>query len=187
MADRLTARQRRFCLAYVGEARFNAAEAARLAGYSPRTARSTACKLMQLPKVRAEIQRLMEEENERLGYSLTRVIREFVDIGVQADIARFITTDGEMVTNLDGLPTHLIKSFKTREFKGVITREIVLHDRVDALKTLLKSLGGINDRLEITGPNGGPIDLARFDPTTMSTPELEALVQRLQEMRRDRG
>jgi hypothetical protein len=57
-AVRLTGKQQKFCEKYVGEAKRNATEAARLAGYSDVSAGMIGCENLTKPKIIKEIQRM---------------------------------------------------------------------------------------------------------------------------------
>jgi hypothetical protein len=61
---RLTLKQRRFCQAYTGEAEGNGARAAELAGYASKrrdSLKENASRLLRMPHVRAEIDRICAE------------------------------------------------------------------------------------------------------------------------------
>ena len=65
-ADGLTVMQRRFIDAYMGPARYNATKAAKLAGYSQRTAYSIGHELKNKPHVRAAIDRRFAEHIRKI-------------------------------------------------------------------------------------------------------------------------
>ena len=67
----MTLRQRRFCHEYL--VRESAAAAAVCAGYSERTARSIAAENLTKPDIRAEIDRLIAADEERLAEKRQRV------------------------------------------------------------------------------------------------------------------
>lgn len=80
MAALENARHEAFCLAYLGAAGFNGAEAARLAGYSPKNARDTAHQLMQREDVRARLKELTDGVMDRLEISVDRIAEEYARI-----------------------------------------------------------------------------------------------------------
>lgn len=77
---KITDKQRRFIEAYCGEARFNKTEAARLAGYAPKSARKIGSDLYKTPHIRARIDEVLEENT----LSSTEVLRELTDVGMRA-------------------------------------------------------------------------------------------------------
>lgn len=74
--SKLNDKQERFVLAYIGEARFNGSKAARLAGYSERTAAVQAHDLLRKPNVRARIDAFLAEET----LTAREVLTELTDI-----------------------------------------------------------------------------------------------------------
>ena len=77
----LKPQHREFLRYYMGEARFNATQAAKMAKYSPRSAHTTAAKLLKRADIRAEIGRLQQSAtlDTELSYNDFRkeVISEF--------------------------------------------------------------------------------------------------------------
>jgi phage terminase small subunit len=63
-SPKLSAKQEAFVAAYLGSARRNASEAARMAGYSDRTAGSQGHDLLKKPEIQAEIQAWREEAKQ---------------------------------------------------------------------------------------------------------------------------
>jgi phage terminase small subunit len=78
----LTTKQLAFVRAYVGVANGCGAEAARIAGYSAKVANTTAAKMMKLPKVKAEIDRLRPKvrpdiaDPDEVRATLTAILRD---------------------------------------------------------------------------------------------------------------
>lgn len=86
-APTLTPKQRRFVDAYCGPARFNASEAARLAGYSETSAARIGYDLKKTPYIRARIDEILDAHTltePELLHELTdvamRELHEFVEI-----------------------------------------------------------------------------------------------------------
>lgn len=78
----LTVKQRRFIEAYCGEARFNKSAAARIAGYSPRSARDIGSELFRDPRIKARIDARLEQESLRdleVIHELTNVAMRGLD------------------------------------------------------------------------------------------------------------
>lgn len=77
--QKLSAKQQRFVDAYIGEARFNASEAVRLAGYATRNANDLGYQLRNTPHIRARIDELLEAHTLRS----TEVLRELTDVAMR--------------------------------------------------------------------------------------------------------
>jgi hypothetical protein len=60
---------------------------------------------------------------------------------------------------------------------GEFGDEYKIADRMDAVKTLAKALGMFKDRVEISGPEGGPVEVA--SPGARVADRLEQLRQKL--------
>ena len=145
---------------------WNAAEAARRAGYSERTARIQASKLLTKPNIQEEIQKRISEK----AMSADEVLLRLGDMA-RGDIGEFLSIGG-MSFDLSlkqaqelGI-THLIKRVKQRT---IITQkkdgdeeenhyiEIELHDSQSALVHLGKHHKLFTDKTEITGKDGNAI------------------------------
>ena len=72
---RFTVKQRLFIGFYLGAADFNAAEAARLAGYSLKTAREIGSENLRKPHIAREIERRLDEMGLSAGEILSRLGR----------------------------------------------------------------------------------------------------------------
>ncbi len=68
----LTTKQQQFCMEYLID--MNATAAARRAGYSERTAEQQGYQLLQKTSVKAEIQQLIDERNERVELEASDVV-----------------------------------------------------------------------------------------------------------------
>lgn len=74
----LTDKEYRFANYYLGEARFNATEAAKLAGYSERTARQQGSRLLTNVYIEKYIQSRSAEILDSFGVTQERILKEFV-------------------------------------------------------------------------------------------------------------
>jgi phage terminase small subunit len=72
----LKAKREAFVLAYIGEARFNASEAARIAGYAVESAGVEGCRLLKNARVRARI----DEHLEAMALGAKEVLAELTDV-----------------------------------------------------------------------------------------------------------
>lgn len=136
-----TEKQRRFCRYYVGKARFNATEAARLAGYKgdDNTVNSIGAENLAKPGIAAAIRALIAErampEDQALAMLSEHAMASPEDLlRIEED------DDGNAVAHID-LATakergilHLVRKIK----QGPHGLEVELHDAQAALKELLR-------------------------------------------------
>jgi len=87
---KLNRKHKRFCEEYLED--LNATQAAIRTGYSKKTARIHACKLLTNPNIQKEVERLMKLRSERTAISQDRVLRELAMIGF-SDIRNYVTID----------------------------------------------------------------------------------------------
>lgn len=73
---KLTPKQKKFCEAYLGEAKFNATKAAILAGYSEKTAGSTGYENLKKPEILA----YMRENQSSAGINEFQTLHELKDV-----------------------------------------------------------------------------------------------------------
>ena len=145
--DALTDKQRAFVLHYLRH--FNAAKAARDAGYSEHSDADIGWENLRKPDVAAAI----AEQLDRLGLTPERLKCELAEIAFDGDIAAFDQwVHGEK--SLDelqaaGFNTKLVKSLSETD-KG---RRVEVYSRVDAIKELVRVLGLITEhkRVEVSG------------------------------------
>lgn len=135
---KLTNRQQVFIAEYLRC--WNATDAARVAGYSKKSARQSAVANMANPSIKAVIER--EIQNKAMGAS--EVLARLSDMA-RANLTDVLTLDDEFDLTIarDSGKTHLIKSIRRREFTdkdGNTTRttEIELYDAQSALVQLGK-------------------------------------------------
>jgi phage terminase small subunit len=137
-------------------------EAYALAGFKP--SEQHACRLAKHGKVAARVSELHEAAAKRTGASIESVIAELLCIA-EADIGEAVEWNGETVTVLDSksLPQGVRRAIsevrKTRD--GVA---IKFHSKTSALEMLGRYLGMFRDRVEHSGPGGGPIETRELSP-----------------------
>jgi phage terminase small subunit len=149
---RLTKKQRAFIDAYL--VCWNAAEAARRAGYSERTARSIGSENLTKPDVAAEIEQRIKE----------RVMDTNEALAILGDIARGSMKDVLEFRDGMSLPlvritpenVHLVKDVEKGQM-GVV--RVKLEDRQSALDKILRANGAYVNRTEITGADGGDLTI----------------------------
>lgn len=175
----LTGKQQAFINAYLGEARFNATEAARLAGYdgNDATLAQIGYENLRKPEIAAEVQARMHEA----AMSANEVLSRLSDIA-RGKIADMVDDDGKFNLNLakQRQKDQLLKKLKVKRLSkkvdafteggedeketietSLVTEEVEfeMYSAHEALRDLGKFHKLFNDRQEIGGLNGGPIQI----------------------------
>lgn len=167
MADDLTGKQHAFILAYLGEAKFNATEAARRAGYKGNdvTLGQVGAENLKKPQIAEAIAAFWRAKAMPAEEVLSRLAEQ-----ARASLKPFTVMFGEDatidLTTVDAEANfHLIKKIKqkrrtygqgdsaTTEFET----EIEIHDPQAALVHIGRHHKLFTDRQEQTGADGGPI------------------------------
>jgi len=176
----LTAKQRRFVEEYLVD--LNATQAAIRAGYSKKTAQVQASRLLSNVMVLAAIQAAQERRSKRTEITQDMVLRELAKIGFSdirkivrwgntTMVATFNDAGEEVMETCHGLA--LIGADEIDDSTAAAIAEISegreglkikLHDKKGALVDIGRHLGMFKDKVEHSGPNGGPIPLM---PTTI--------------------
>jgi phage terminase small subunit len=147
------------------------ANAARRAGYSVKTAKEQGYQMAQRPQVRAAIDKAMAERAKRLDTQADDVLRE---------IARMAMFDPAHVTavtcpeDIALLPEDVRRAIVgwSWDRQGKFTVKLA---KEGALDMLGRHHGLFKDRVEHSGPNGGPIPVTGV---TMSDEQLAAIAAR---------
>ena len=135
-ARRLTTKQRLFILHYIGDARYNGAEAARMAGYAEGSARQTAHDLLSTPDIAARIR----AELSTRAIPAEAVLEELTDVAT-AEWRDFVTIRTNPKTGEE------------------IEVRMDLGSKVKALEVLAKAHGLLTDRVDISGSMTNTIEL----------------------------
>lgn len=139
-AERLDPKRAEFARQYLLD--YNAAAAARRAGYATGSAKVTACRMLADDLVQAEIQRLIAARNHRLDISADRTLRELAAIGY-ARMSDFYDAEGHAIP-LHLLPDHVvaaIQAVETTETDGKLRHKLRLVDRKGTLELLGRHQG----------------------------------------------
>jgi hypothetical protein len=129
-----------------------------------------ASKLMHDPVVAARIDEMRAAIGARAGIHAEYIQRQLLPI-VEANAQDLFTTTPDAtgagtrdtLRSISKLPRELaaaIKKIKCDPETGAVT-EIDLYGKIEAGALLLRSVGGLVDRLEATGKDGGPLEVAR--------------------------
>lgn len=181
----LTDKQRRFVDEYLVD--LNATQAAIRAGYSQKTAGQIGEQNLKKLEVAAAVQEAQAARAKRTEITQDMVLRELAKIGF-SDIRKIVRwgktelrvtdagdDDGEVTEAYHGLA--LVGADDIDDDTAAAISEISegreglkvkLHDKKGALVDIGRHLGMFKDRVEHSGPNGGPI------PTTPTVIELVA-------------
>lgn len=182
----LTDRQARFVDEYIVD--LNAKQAAIRSGYSKKTAEVQGSRLLSNAKVADAIAKRQKERGERTQLTADRVIKELGRIAL-GDIRSLFDERGNLrrPSELSADEAAMLSSVE------VVTRSIgdgqieYVHklkawDKVSALDKLMRHLGEYAaDKHEVTGKNGGPIELS----DTERAAKLSALLERARKRAND--
>lgn len=155
--NELNPKQQAFVEAYLQT--WNATRAAKMAGYSPKTAGSQGHELLKKPEIASRVRERMTENAMATDEVLARMAHHARgDIGELVDPA---TMTLDLKKAVEQGATNLIKKIKqttiTGDDKQTEIFEFEMYDAQAALVQLGKHLGLFSTRLEHTGANGGAI------------------------------
>ncbi|MFC2524999.1 MAG: terminase small subunit [Selenomonas noxia] len=165
---KLTPKQMRFVDEWLID--FNGKQAAIRAGYSAKTAEATAARLLRNVKVQAEISRRQKDLQRRTEVTQDRVVKELARVAF-ADATDYACIETYMYENKDGTlsPLQAVSPKDTGALsddqraaiagikQGANGIEIKLHDKIKALELLGRHIGMFNDKLSLSGSDGGPL------------------------------
>ena len=165
---KLTPKQMRFVDEWLID--FNGKQAAIRAGYSAKTAEATAARLLRNGKVQAESSRRQKDLQRRTEVTQDRVVKELMRVAF-ADMADYAQVRSYPVVNKDGIEVvkQLVTFTKTSALtddqraaiasikQGANGIEVKLHDKIKSLELLGRHIGMFNDKLSLSGTDGGPL------------------------------
>ena len=165
---KLTAKQIRFVDEYMVD--FNATQAAIRAGYKAKTAHVIGAENLRKPKIAEEIARRQKDLQRRTEVTQDRVVKELARIAF-ANIADYVHVETQTRTKDDGTETtyQIVVLSETEDLsvdqraalatvkQSVNGVEIKLHDKIKALELLGRHIGMFNDKLSLSGTDGGPL------------------------------
>ncbi len=166
----LTAKQRRFVEEYLVD--LNATQAAIRAGYSPKTANEQAARLLAKVSIQEAVQAAQATRSDRVQVDADYVLRRLLEID-QMDVLDIMGDDMSLKPVADWPPVwrrylsgfDLAEMFEgrgeDRDIVGIL-KKIKWPDKVRNLELLGKHVNvqAFRDRLEHSGPGGGPIPVA---------------------------
>lgn len=181
----LTPKQQRFVAEYLID--LNATQAAIRAGYSAKTANEQGARLLANVSVRHGLTDAMRARERRTNITQDRVLSELAKIGF-ADIRKVVSWGNTTLhekTGKDGVvemvPFHGLALIDSSEIddataaaisevsEGKEGLKVKMHDKKGALVDIGRHLGMFTDKVSVSGPNGGPLEVLNMTPA-----ELEA-------------
>ena len=136
----LTEREIMFCNYYLGECNKNATQAAIKAGYSERTAKTTAAKMLSKGNLQQYIAHKTQPVLEAMGMTTERMLQEWAMIAM--------SSPNEVIDNDSAIPIGWDVSHKFRTFEGQTISEkqvsFKTQSKVKAMEVLSEYLGIIN-------------------------------------------
>ena len=161
----------------------NATKAAKRCGYSRKTAYSQGQRLLKNVEIQKAIREGMEKRQERLEISADKWLREVAILGF-SDIANYITIDegGMIVAKMfEEMPKDSSRALEvceeirtiketTSSEKGTETDVLnsrirfKTHSKLGALELIGKHLGFLKEKVEHSGPDGGPMIMIMSRP-----------------------
>ena|SRR5690606_1966204 len=171
MSVKLTDKQERFVLAYIGEANWNSTKAAEIAGYS--IPHQSGYENMKNPEIKARINQLLESVRvEGLGNKAVRIaelaaIHEDLKFIKEARTkeAKLRYENGEDIPESaeSGLMVETVKQVGTGHNAVTTTEWSLDKSWVDSstkvLEQIAREVGDRDKKIELSGPNGGPLQV----------------------------
>lgn len=167
----MTPRQRSFVAEYLLD--LNGMQAAIRAGYSPDNANSYAVTLLRIPHVAEAIERGKAQRLHRVNLKQDDVLNEMSALAMSR-IDHYVVSDEGQVELAEGAPDNAMAAVQSikrkckvfRDRQGVETHreydvELRLWDKPQPLKLTGRHVGLYPDKVEVSGPNGGPIPITQ--------------------------
>lgn len=168
---KLTPRQELFVSEYLKD--LNGTRAAIRAGYAPNSAAETGSYLLRLPKVAFFLEKAKEQRLERVNVTQDNVLSQMALLANSSIDHYFVDDDGQVQLTAKAPEGAMAAIQKVKRRKTVkmdkdenvfITYdvEITLWNKPEPLKLMGRHVGLFADRVEHTGPKGGPIELTNL-------------------------
>ena len=187
----LSTKQQRFVDEYMID--FNGTQAAIRAGYSPRTAGSQAYQLVTDDRIQAELKSRTAKLSEHASITVAEIVERLAAI-LRANMRDYLrlTAKGELAVDFSRATPQQMAAVQTFEMDRAAGEDadgpkkfrLRLYDKIAAADKLLRYLGAYRDRVEHSGPDGGPIELA--PPQLNNEQRLKAILSLLAKVKAER-
>ena len=168
MGNGLTPKQAAFVAEYLID--LNATQAAIRAGYSAKTAHSVGAENLTKPEIAAALAVAQQERAERTEITQDRVLEEYAKLAF-LDPRRFYDAEGRLIdipdlpadvaAAISGMDIAVEKAGADESGNPVFAqvRKIKLADKKGAIDSVARHLGMFNDKMQLTGKDGGAIEI----------------------------
>ena len=183
----LSHKQQRFVDEYMID--FNGTQAAIRAGYSPRTAGSQAYQLVTDDRVQAALKSRTAKLSEQASITVAEIVERLAAI-LRANMRDYLrlTAKGELAVDFSRATPQQMAAVQTFEIDRAAGEDadgpkkfrLRLYDKIAAADKLLRYLGAYRDRVEHSGPDGGPIEVA---PALTDEQRLQAVMDLVAKVR----
>ena len=187
----LSYKQQRFIDEYMID--FNGTQAAIRAGYSPRTAGVQAYQLVTDARIQAELKSRTAKLSEQASITVAEIVERLAAIlrATMRDYLR-VTAKGELALDFSRATPQQMAAVQHLEIDraagedadGAKKFRLRLYDKIAAADKLLRHLGAYRDRVEHSGPEGGPIEVAT--PPVTAERRLAAVIALIARVRAER-
>jgi phage terminase small subunit len=135
---------------------------------SATSAATTASLLLRKPNVAAAVEVLQAQRASRVNMTADSVLHEMAALS-HSDINNYIVDDDGRIQLREGAPANAMSAIKSVKHKKTIKEddkgnvvithdvEITLWDKPGSLKLMGRNVGLFPDKVEVSGPNGGPV------------------------------
>lgn len=163
-------RAKLFCMEYVRN-RFNATEAAKLAGYSEKTCYQQGYRLLTNVEVQKYVEALKKDIAFAIGIDAIAIAKEYAKIGF-SDVRQIFDKDGNLIQIKDipddaAMNIASVEVFEeyqgrgeTREYIGQ-TKKVKFYDKVNALDKLAK-MTGVDGVTKVAQTNANGTDIIQL-------------------------
>lgn len=185
----LTPKQEAFVREYLVD--LNATQAAIRAGYSAKTAEAIGRENLGKPRIAERIEAAVSARNQRTEVTADRVLRELAILGF-SDVRHFAVDHDGTLKLVEGAPDdawravssvkHKIRTFRDDNGNTETNREIEFRmwDKNAALEKIAKHIRFYPpEKLELTGENGGPVQVEGKNLDDLDEAQLVALAAQL--------
>ncbi|WP_424139379.1 terminase small subunit [Roseomonas chloroacetimidivorans] len=152
----LTDQKRRFVEEYLVD--LNATQAAIRAGYAPKNADANAHRLLADPEVAAAIAEAQAARSRRTEITQDRVLSELAALA-HLDPAEIVSVEVKEPKDIAKLPEHVRRAILGWSWDRNGNFVLKLSDKRGALELLGRHLGMWRDKVELTGKDGGPVEV----------------------------